>query len=150
MAPAPDFLLLRGFDQVIAEIRMGDFDQGFSPLPGAPAFHVGDTIFSNDHVRSSSGIGDNSPGSEDRLDFRSQTAIFLLHCGGHTYEALSTLGLVCTFNEVQLSAGTAQMPGANALRTNLAVKVYLYAGIDGNEVIDLGYNERMIGVTYGV
>ena len=137
VAPPPDFLLLGGADQLLPEIRMGNFDQRLGPLPGGFAGQLRDAVLSHDAGRLGAGRGDNVALGELGKDAGMNLARFVGEGRMHGEKGPAMLGLQGAGDEVQLAAGAGDLPRAGGFAAHLAVEIHGDAAVDGHKIIQL-------------
>ena len=110
----PDALLFRSLDEVFAEVRMGDTDHEFRPLPGVPAGQVDFALVRYDVMGHGAGRGHDLACTEVRLDIAVQITVLILVGAVHAKEGFAARRLVRALDEVDLSACSGDVSGADA------------------------------------
>ena len=141
----PDLLGLRRGDQFLPEVRVGDGDQPFRPLPGAPARQIHAAVLRDQVVGLAPGIGDDVP-LEMGDDPGAADAVFAHKGGRHTDEGLAAPGHGRAGEIVQLAAGAADLPQSSALGAHLTIEIRGDAAVDGDHVVQLGDGLRGVDV----
>ena len=110
----PDFPLFRFFDETVTKVRVGDGDQAFRPLPGGESLHVDDAEFCRQEIYLAARRGDDIA-VKLRQHPGMKLPVFVFVGGAHADKCLAAFGGGGADEEVQLSAGSADLPGAEAL-----------------------------------
>ena len=79
-------------------------------------------------------------------DAAAEGAVLVPVGGAHADERLAAPAHGRAGEIVQLPAGAGDVPGAGALRANLAVQVHGNAAVDGNHMVDLGDGLRVVDI----
>ena len=102
--------LLGLFDKLLAEVGVCHIDEGFGLLPGGQTLEVDAAVFGAEVMQIGAGIGDDAAvfqrGTDAALEL---TGLLIKEGRGQADKALAALGKVCAQNEIQLSAGAADV-----------------------------------------
>lgn len=77
-------------NQFLPEIRMGNADQRFRPLPGGQSFEVYHTVFCHHIHRIRTCVGDDGTLRKSGTDTGLQLALLIFEGGGQTDKALAS------------------------------------------------------------
>ena len=129
--------------QLIAEIGMGNGYELLYALCNGQAAEMCDAVLRDDIVHIVLARRADCAGRENGLYFADGAAL----CGGGKgNKALAATGLACAAYKIDLSAGTGEMPRADALRADLPPKVDLYGSIDRDNVVVAGDKVSVVDV----
>ena len=106
VAAPPDFLLFCSPNQVVAEIRMGNIDQGLRTLPGWPAGKTCNAVFRDDIGCLRAGRCNNITRCKVRDHIGMQISGLVGEGGMHGKKSSAVLCFECTGDKVNLSACT--------------------------------------------
>jgi len=145
---SPDFSLFGFLDQLFTEIRMGNGNQFFGPVPGRTGFKRYRTIFGDNKVDHLTGNGCDASDFKVRDNARHDRAVLFLISGRQANEAATALGPVRTQNKVRHTAVAGNLLEPGTLRVDLSIEVNLQGLIDGNQIIYLGKPGGVVHVSH--
>ena len=129
---------------------MGDGDQLLRPFPRGAAHQTHAAILGDDVVRLAAGVGDDVAGGQQRVDAGLDVALLIREGGGQADKRLAAAGQCRALQEVQLTAGAADLADAGAFGADLTVQIHGNAVVDGNEVVLLAHVGGVVAVADGV
>ena len=130
---------------------MSDADEAFGPFPCRSAHEVDHAIFRGDPVDLGPRVRDRRARCHRRDDTRFIAAgLLVVERRPQSDDALAATGAVSAVGEVQLAAAAAYLMGTGRFRRYLAEEVDVDAVIDGNEIIHLRNDERIIDDVYRI
>jgi len=147
VASSPDVLRLRGLDELVPGVGMGDIDQPLGPLPSVHPLDVECSVFRHEDMGDGPRNGHDPSRREVGDDPRLDIAVLVLIAGRETNEGLAALRLITGENEIELSPRAGDLAEARGLGTDLAIQIHLNGVVDGNEIVIGGGNGRFVGVT---
>ena len=124
---------------------MGDGDEGFGALGNGFSLQVDDAVFGDDVHHVGARRGDDVAGREVKHDAAAALALLAIR-GGEADKRFASLGRIGAADELQLSAGAADVAVAVGLGGGLALQVDLRGVVDGDDAVVLHDDVRRVGV----
>ena len=135
------------FDQLWAEVGVGDTDEVFGAVLEGAAFEACNAVFGDDVVHVVARGADSGPFGEEGFDARYGASGC---CAGHGNDGFALAGERGAADEVHLSANSAVLPHANGFAGHLSLQVDFEARVDGYHAFVFGDDEWAVDVVDGV